>query len=714
VKEGGRRAAPHNITGKIMKLNEVRSHYETSGDMEEQFFSIKDQGMIFDILRNKMYSNPILAICREISCNARDAHREVGTSEVPIHIHLPNNLEQYYKIKDFGPGISPERMYDVFIQYTASTKRNDNIQTGGFGLGAKTPFSYSDSFSIVTNHDGIKYNYGCAIDETRVGKLALLSQSPTDDPNGTEIIIPVKPNDFRSFAEWTEVSTRHWDVKPVIKGHYGQFVWQEVKKTLEGKNWAISASSDWQRSAKIVIDGIEYPLELDALRKYADPKLIDAARGNLILYFGIGELTLSASREQVQLDKPTQVKIRQRLEEIVQEIKSIVDAKIDSFANLWDANVYYRKELTQAFGNLNFLGKLEWKGIPLQNQSYAHAECPTFKFTKGKYSRKYGTDPNKLTRSSGTEITFEENTVLYVNDLPLKEPTPRHVKKAFEDDPKLVAVVVVCPTDKMTLDTLNKNLHLDKMEPKKLSSITKASARAYTPATSRLLVFKFDANAGAFRQVSYSSLDEDTNKKVLCTLTRESYPNSRQVVLKSKKNLSLSSMKTLTEKFTGFSFYGLDDSAPADRVEEDFSDFEDIEEFIDEKVLSNKTINYVEIKFATTHNYHVDEKMLRNYSKIKPLITEPGSFFLKRLELHKKIKTMCEGDLGLLFIYESVHGEINSKEIEQFVKDNPEYDLESANKDYEQKYPLLGHVNVYNYSQVVPHVAQYVNLIDKV
>jgi hypothetical protein len=708
------RATSHS-KGKSMKLNEVRSHYETSGDMEEQFFSIKDQGMIFDILRNKMYSNPILAICREISCNARDAHREVGTPEVPVHIHLPNNLEQYYKIKDFGPGISPERMYDVFIQYTASTKRDDNIQTGGFGLGAKTPFSYSDSFSIVTNHNGIKYNYGAAIDETRVGKLALLSQSPTDEPNSTEIIIPVKPNDFRSFAEWTEVSTRHWAVKPLIKGYqHGTFVWHEINKTIEGKGWAISASSDWQRSAKIVIDGIEYPLELDALRKYADGKLIDSARGNLILYFGIGELTLSASREQVQLDKPTQAKIRQRLEEIVQEIKGIVDTKIDSFPNLWDANVYYRKELTQAFSNLNFLGNLQWKGIPLQSHNYVHTNCPTFKFTKGKYSRKYGTDPNKLTRSSGSELSFEEKTLLFVNDLPLKEPTPRHVKKAFEDDPTLTGVVVICPTDKITEADLNKSISLDKMEPRKLSSITKASARSYTPATSRLLVFKFDAVASAFRQVSYSSIDEDTNKKVLCSLARESYPNSRQVVLKSKKNLSLSSMKTLVEKFQGYSFYGLDDSVPADRIEEDFSDFDDIEEFIDEKVLSNKQINYVEIKFATSHNYHVDERLLKNFSRIKPLITEPSSFFLKRLELHKKIKNLCEGDLGLLFIYESVHGEVTAQEIAQFVKDNPDYNLEKTNQEYEQKYPLLGHVNVYNYTQIVQHVAQYVNLIDKV
>lgn len=698
-----------------MKLEKISSVYETSGDMDEQFFSIKDQGMIFDILRNKMYSNPILAICREISCNARDAHREVGKGNDPIYIHLPNNLEPYYKIRDFGPGISPARMYDVFIQYTASTKRNDNIQTGGFGLGAKTPFSYSDSFSIVTNVDGIKYNYGAAIDETRVGKLALLSQAPTNDPNGTEIIIPVKPQDFRSFSEWTEVSARHWDVKPVVKGHFRDvFEWLEVKKTLEGKNWAISNTNDWQRSVKAIVDGIEYPLELDALRKYADIKLIDASRGNLILYFGIGELTLSANREQVQLDKATQAKIRDRLEEVVRDIKGIVNAKIDSFPNLWDANVYYRKELTQAFTNISFLGTLEWKGVPLHTQSYVSTECPTFKFTKGKYSRKFGTDPAKLTRSAGSDLSFEASTAIFINDLPLKEPTPRHVKKAFEDDTNLQNVLVICPNDKVTEDILNKKLHLDKMEVRKLSTITKASARGYTPATSRLIVFKFDSNSGSFRQVSYSSLEEDLNKKVICTLTRESYPNSRQILLKSKKNLSQSSTKTLVDKFSGYSFYGVDITAPTDRVEEEFSDFEDIENFIDEKILSNKSINYVEIKFATKHNYHLDDNLLKYHNRLNHLIDDPNSVFIRRLNVHEKIKDLCKGDLGLLHIYESIHGEIEESELEKFVLDNPNYDLEKVDTNYNEKYPLLVHINSYSYKQIISDIAQYVNMIDKI
>src|ERR1700722_2790693 len=222
-----------------MILTQNIPNCEGSGLLDEKFFGIEDQGMLFEILRNKMYSNPILAICREYSCNALDAHREVGKFDLPIEIHLPSGLEPEYRIKDFGTGISPNRMENVFIKYAASTKRNDNIQIGSFGLGGKSFFSYSDAATITTIFNHIKYHYTCFIDPTRVGKLALLSKNHTDEPNGTEIIIPVKHQDFNAFRQWTEHACRHWKVKPIITGA-DPIQWKFDKKIIEGTNWEIT------------------------------------------------------------------------------------------------------------------------------------------------------------------------------------------------------------------------------------------------------------------------------------------------------------------------------------------------------------------------------------------------------------------------------------------------------------------------------------------
>ena len=703
-----------------MKLNDVKPYFESSGQMQEHFFSIKDQGMIFNILRSKMYSNPILAICREITSNARDAHREVGKPDEPIHIHLPVGLEPEYRVKDFGPGISPDRMVNIFIAYTASTKRDDNTQTGGFGLGAKTPFSYSDTFLVTTVHEGTKYSYACVIDDTQVGKLILLKEEKVKEPNSTEIAIQVKPQDFNFFKQWTEQACRHWKVKPIVKG--GVIDWQSMTPIIEGDRWAIVAdpsnSGYYGRTqgAKLVIDGIEYPLELDALRKYADPKLIDSAKGTFVMYFGVGELTLSANREQIYLDDATQKKIRARLDEITKEVKQRVDAKIDSFPDLWQANVYYRRELTNAFHNLGFLGRLAWKGNQLSN-GHVELVCGVYSFSRGKYSRKYGTDPNKLTRSIGHQLEFNEGSQLYVNDLSIREPTPKHLKKAFEDDPNLKHVQVVSPNDKQSMDDLNKTYHLDLMSPKKLSSITKATGRAYTPPASRLLVFKFDTAAGAFRQVSYDSMEEDTNDKVLCLLSRgDTYgSNIRMPVLTAnKQQLSLSAMRALLERNPKISFYGVDKDTDTKRVEEEFDDFEGLDDFIDEKVLNNKTISYVEIKFSQSHTYHIDERLLKYYTNLEPLVSDKVSPFLARLELHKKIKKLSGDDRGLLEVYEAVKGAITDKDIDKFVKANPEWDIEKGNDDYAKRYPLLSAINTYNFSHIVEHVAHYVNMVDKI
>lgn len=698
-----------------MKLSETKPFYESSGQMQEHFFSIKDQGMIFDILRSKMYSNPILAICREITCNARDAHREIGKPDLPIKIHLPTSLEPQYRVKDWGPGISPDRMVNIFIAYTASTKRDDNTQTGGFGLGAKTPFSYSDTFLVTTVHEGIKYSYTCVIDDTKVGKLLLLNKAITNEPNSTELTIEVKPQDFSFFKQWTEQACRHWKVKPQISG--SKIDWTIYTSIIDGNGWSIVSDNTGgyynNRTARLVIDSIEYPLEVDTLRKYADTKLIDSSKGIFIMYFGVGELTLSANREQIYLDKLTQDKICDRLNEITKEIKKRVEDKIDAFPNLWDANVYFRKELTSAFHNLNFLGTLAWKGFVLSHRCI-DLNCGVYNFQRGKHSLKLGHEPNKLTRSLGKTLDFSEGIHLYINDLLIKNVTPKHVKKAFENDPSLNNVTVICPNDIQTIDDLNKKIHLDEMAPKKLSTITKATGRSYTLPTSRLLVFKFDAGASTFRQVSYDSIVEDTNNKILCLLGRDYCPNSRSAILANGKCLGSKYIKFLMEKNPKISFYGVDKSTDKIRIEEELSDFEKLDNFIDEKILNNKSINYVEIKLSQSYIYHIDAKMLNCFDKLEHLISDKKSLFISRLELHKKIKKMNADDGGLLEIYELVKGSIAENILSSFQKKNPEWNVELINNNYSEKYPLLCAIHIYDFTKIAEHIVKYVNMVDKI
>ena len=131
-----------------MKLKESNNQEIIIGTLNKKEFTIDDSNhVIFDILRNKMYSDKIAAICREVSSNSRDANREAGLADQPIEIEFSDKQELLNVgdtcviFRDFGIGINPDRLDNVFLKYGASTKRDTNAQTGGFGLGAKTPFA---------------------------------------------------------------------------------------------------------------------------------------------------------------------------------------------------------------------------------------------------------------------------------------------------------------------------------------------------------------------------------------------------------------------------------------------------------------------------------------------------------------------------------------------------------------------------------------------
>lgn len=693
-----------------MKINETRPFLEMSGELEEQFFSIQDTGMIFEILRNKMYSNPILAIAREISCNARDAHREVGTPERPIEIHLPNSLEPEYRVKDFGPGISPDRMSNIFIKYTASTKRADNSQTGGFGLGAKTPFSYSDAFSIITIHNGIKYLYNCLIDATKAGKLMLAHEEAVDLPNSTEIIIPVKSRNFTEFATWTEKACYYWAVKPIITG--GSIQWGTFETVIDGARWAFTKNTtrNYDRHVSLIVDEIPYTLDVEVLRKYADCSVLDSTQGNLILWFGVGEITLSATREQVYLDEQTQKVLRDRLQQVSTELNAKISDKIESFDNYWDANVYYHQELRSVCYNPKKLGPLKWHGL-LFDDDFHKTSCANYTFKKGAYSRKYGKDPNKISRTFNSGLLFDAGSQVYVNDLGIKVPTPRHVKKAF-DDPKVTSVQVICPTDKLTIQKMNENFHLDQMKPILLSTITKGSARTYTPPASRLLVFKFEKHIPGFRQTSYSSLEEDTNEKILCSLNRPYSTDIRQPIL-SKGTIPVHSVAQIAAKFPDISIYGIDDTVPVTRVEEDFGDLISLEEFVKEKILTNSD-SFLRIKFCVEAKKSLEYSSFHGSEHVVPLITNSNSLFLKRMALYKEILKSSKGsDIEYLALYEIVNGEITQPELAKFVLDNPDLDFSSIDALFDKKYPLLRILRTFYYGDTLEAVAHYINLIDK-
>ncbi|WHM52946.1 RIIA-like protein [Sulfitobacter phage vB_SupP_AX] len=120
-------------------------------------FTVNDDPHLMSMLSTSLYANPLRTMIQEIMFNAWDAHRMGKCQDKAIDVYL--NETTGLIVRDYGPGIDPAMIDEIYCTYGASTKRNDSTQTGGFGLGSKSPYAYNDSFMVTNQHGGKKSMY---------------------------------------------------------------------------------------------------------------------------------------------------------------------------------------------------------------------------------------------------------------------------------------------------------------------------------------------------------------------------------------------------------------------------------------------------------------------------------------------------------------------------------------------------------------------------
>lgn len=144
--------------------------------------------VIADML-GTLYTNPHRSVLREYIANGMDAHREAGVDK-PLHVILPSDNTPVLQIQDFGNGMSKEDIIRVFFSYGRSTKWDSDNAIGMFGIGAKSAYSISPTWEVISVHDGIKYT-ALAHNEDGDPQFDMDDGVSTDDPSGVTISIPV-------------------------------------------------------------------------------------------------------------------------------------------------------------------------------------------------------------------------------------------------------------------------------------------------------------------------------------------------------------------------------------------------------------------------------------------------------------------------------------------------------------------------------------------
>lgn len=277
---------------------------------------------IMKILRDTLYTDKVLAVLREYSANAWDSHRMKGVPDLPIKVEVPTELSPELVIRDYGVGLSNEDVYKIFTQYGASTKTTTNDAVGMMGIGSKCGFAYGDTFTVSSWFGGKHTVYVAVLDVSDRGLMKKLFESDcAPEETGVEIRIPVRPDDIKEFRTKARIFYQHFTPRPTINVAipklpgltkryeegllYAGEVDKEDKEIDNSYDDAdlINNYDDWFA----LMGCVAYKINMSQIAKMEGystiSKLVEYCGG--VIKFGIGEVEVSASREELKYSEMT-------------------------------------------------------------------------------------------------------------------------------------------------------------------------------------------------------------------------------------------------------------------------------------------------------------------------------------------------------------------------------------------------------------------------
>lgn len=313
-----------------MKLSTQKRDVVKSENFETVNYGVSTENLVllFKTLRTNLYSDLYGSIIREIVSNVVDSHTEAKKADAVGEVEWVEEnrllgVDSQLIIRDFGVGLSPQRMKEIYGNYFSSTKREDNTAIGGFGLGSKVPFAYTDSFHIKTVFDGTEYQYLCYIDSSELGAISLLNQKQVNKENGTEIILPIK---------------NKWDKEKFQMAIFKQLSYfQNIKyigfnppdnKVVYEDEHCILIKRAPYSNIHIVLGQVAYDINFGTAG--IDP-WNDAAQNCYVgLKFNIGDLQPTMSREEIFWDEGTKKKVRAKMEAARRSIRVQIEKELSA------------------------------------------------------------------------------------------------------------------------------------------------------------------------------------------------------------------------------------------------------------------------------------------------------------------------------------------------------------------------------------------------
>lgn len=361
-------------------VTQEKREVESGGGLDTGTFSIMANGKAFRILIDGLYADKPRAIVRELWSNAYDAHRDAGKGDVPFECHLPTRFEPTFSVRDFGISLEHEDVMGLYTTVFKSTKENSNVGVGKFGLGSKTPFAYSDQFSVTVWKDGIKRLYNAYIDEDSIPKISLFHQEESNEPTGVEISFGVRPQDVDNFVRAAKTTIVGFDVPPILSGNTFDIESAIGVIQQQGDGWRLYQSRDRYSSSPLktsVRQGcVVYPIDSGAMQTELRKRNIDLSilESGIVFDVEIGTVDITPSRESLSYDSKTVKNVADAIEKVLEQLVSSYLAKINNDKlRLVDFYENYSKIIIEARSSLPHSAyriienKAVWRGMSVKN-----------------------------------------------------------------------------------------------------------------------------------------------------------------------------------------------------------------------------------------------------------------------------------------------------------------------------------------------------------
>ena len=364
---------------------------ESTTGSKKMRLSENASAMVFQLFTKNVYSNPIGTVVREIVSNCFDSHTEAKVN-APVLVRKFQDTQDntiYISFIDYGVGMSPDRIENIYGVYFESTKRVDNTQIGGFGIGGKTPLAYKrstgmgegeydNSFNVITNYDGIKYAY-LIFEGNDSPVISLLHSEPTTERNGTEVRIPVLPNDVDKFTK-EMVRQLYYFENIIFEGFENEYKNGETLSNnyqiIRGKSF-LFRGSEYSDLIHICLGRVAYPIDYSVLGlSSSDYRLPLAVR------LEVGDINVTVSRESIDYSEATIKMLKKKLETVKEEIVGLLAKQ---YSNIQTLEQYFNVKTD--FGQLIFSnGKSMYVGnlikqsdVDFSNFAYSFMKMPNDK-----------------------------------------------------------------------------------------------------------------------------------------------------------------------------------------------------------------------------------------------------------------------------------------------------------------------------------------------